>query len=124
MTVTDEYEELEKELAKPRPALRVITGGKGTPEGPKTNWLQDFEQGQWFLYHDKTEPVDALVAMVKFKWKTSTIIYSHQFGNRIVRNVPFCERNVLLEVLDKEDLDGKGTEVRSSDVEDDENAAG
>jgi hypothetical protein len=90
----------------------VIRGGKGTPEGPKTNWLKDLEQGQWFIAQSKSTTVDCVIYFVKFQWDVATLLFSHTEGNRPVVSEEFSKHYKLIKLLDKEEpLDGNSSEL-------------
>lgn len=57
MSVMEQVEEQELRETK-YPLLRVLTGGKGPPEEPTTNWLKDFIVGTVFACRVNKNTVD------------------------------------------------------------------
>ena len=130
MTLTEILEDKEKEPSKPQ--LRVITGGKGTPEGPSDNWLIKLNKGSVFSCKRKGVVVDLELYGISFK-HTKTIVLFNALGTsppRAVDPVEFCKHYDKFEVIDEggeeppkeENNDGIRT-LRPPGMEDDVDAA-
>lgn len=67
MSVQEMVEDTELRETK-YPQLRVLTGGKGPPEGPVDNWLADYEVGTTFVArHRNSNEVDYNLYYVLYK---------------------------------------------------------
>lgn len=61
------------------PQLRVLTGGKGPPEGPVDNWLAEFEVGTTFVArHRNSNEVDYNLYYVLYKDLPEVILLKWQ----------------------------------------------
>lgn len=67
MSVQEVLEDTELRETK-YPQLRLLTGGKGPPEGPVDNWLAEFEVGTTFVArHKNSNEVDYNLYYVLYK---------------------------------------------------------
>jgi hypothetical protein len=120
-------EDIEEDTLKPTkyPKLRVLTGGKGPPEPPKTghNWLSTLEKGTIFICRANDKQVDFELYLLLYKSDTFALIQwqmpDGKVYDRRVDPVLFCNNHRDYEVLQVYKINEEKEEPQGSDGETD-----
>lgn len=77
MSVAEDRDEELRETKYPH--LRLLTGGKGPPDGPVDNWLAEYEEGTTFVArHRNSNEVDYNLYHVLFKSLPKVVLLKWQ----------------------------------------------
>lgn len=102
MSMVESVEEQELRVTK-YPQLRVLTGGKGPPEEPSTNWLKDFQIGTVFACRASVNTVDWEMYYLIHKFEKIYLLKwelpDGKIWERRVDPVLFCKQHKDYEVI-------------------------